>query len=238
MFPISTTTYFVSKKIDQRKKAQLTKFVTEIGEVSEDGFTKADRFFSICRKLGLTDADKEVVERFLKPVGVGEDKIPSIMRHFCFPAGTQIFANGKPFKPIEKIVIGDYVDTKNDQGKRVLAKVVSTKVSFTDSLVILYHGNKKLLTSTPNHRIYTPAGFKKARDFIEGDEIEDVHGELLSIDSIHSYASDELVYNFEVEGFHSYYADGVYVHNEYGLPQNIAKKLDDLKLDDKLKEAF
>ncbi|NME73129.1 hypothetical protein HHU12_34610, partial [Flammeovirga aprica JL-4] len=135
------------------------------------------------------------------------------MRHFCFPAGTQIYANGKPFKPIEQIVEGDYVDTKNDQGKRVLAKVVGTKVRFADSLVILYHGNKKLLTSTPNHQIFTPAGFKKARDFIEGDEVEDVTGKLFSIDSIATYTTSERVYNFEVEGYHSYYADGIYVHN-------------------------
>ncbi|NME72949.1 hypothetical protein, partial [Flammeovirga aprica] len=48
----------------------------------------------------------------------------------------------------------------------------------------------------------------------------------------------ERVYNFEVEGYHSYYADGIYVHNDYELPKLIADKLDDLKLNKELKEAF
>ncbi|NME72939.1 hypothetical protein, partial [Flammeovirga aprica] len=48
----------------------------------------------------------------------------------------------------------------------------------------------------------------------------------------------ERVYNFEVEGYHSYYADGIYVHNDYALPELIANKLDELKLDDKLRAHF
>ncbi|NME72988.1 hypothetical protein, partial [Flammeovirga aprica] len=48
----------------------------------------------------------------------------------------------------------------------------------------------------------------------------------------------ERVYNFEVEGYHSYYADGIYVHNEYELPPSIAKKLKSLEINGELKEAF
>ncbi|NME72954.1 hypothetical protein, partial [Flammeovirga aprica] len=48
----------------------------------------------------------------------------------------------------------------------------------------------------------------------------------------------ERVYNFEVEGYHSYYADGIYVHNDYELPPSIAKKLKSLRIDGELKEAF
>ncbi|NME72850.1 Hint domain-containing protein, partial [Flammeovirga aprica] len=218
-----------SERIVEKLQLFKTKLATQVGSV---------KFISLCRKLGINAETKGQIETFLRALGFGESSINTIMRHFCFPAGTQIYANGKPFKPIEKIVGGDYVDTKNNQGKRVLAKVLSTKVSFADSLVILYHGNKKLLTSTPNHQIFTPAGFKKARDFIEGDEVEDVHGKLFSIDSIATYTTSELVYNFEVEGYHSYYADGIYVHNDYALPELIAKKLDELKLDDKLRAHF
>ncbi|OHX67500.1 polymorphic toxin-type HINT domain-containing protein [Flammeovirga pacifica] len=179
------------------------------------------KLISICKKLGITDAQKNKVDDLLIHFGVDDDLRREIMKRFCFPAGTQIYANGKPFKAIEKITVGDVVDAYNEYNQLTQGVVTSTSFSFTDSLVTLYHQNKKLLQSTPNHPIFTPAGYKLARDFLEGDSILNVEGEYILITSTQKVYAPQKVYNFEVGELHTYFAEGILVHNSCDIPVSV-----------------
>nr|WP_260412342.1 HINT domain-containing protein [Flammeovirga kamogawensis] len=116
--------------------------------------------------------------------------------------------------------------------------VTSIETSFADSLVTLYHENKKLLQSTPNHPIFTPAGYKLARDFLEGDSILSIEGNYIVVTSLKQEYAPQQVYNFEVGELHTYFAEGILVHNACTLPSNTRNKLADLNLSEAQRKTF
>ncbi|GJM63065.1 hypothetical protein PEDI_36170 [Persicobacter diffluens] len=194
------------------------------------------KFFQLCRRLGISDADKGKIETLLKALGIDELNVGKIMKHFCFPAGTMIYADGQPFKVIEDIVAGDYVDAQDHFGNIVKAQVTGTTVSYADSLIILLHGEERLLACTPNHRIFTPAGYRRARDLIEGDSLLRSDGAWISVSAFDWEIRTQTVYNFEVAEAHSYFAEGYLVHNKgcggapeflYAAVRETTEKVDD-----------
>jgi hypothetical protein len=58
-------------------------------------------------------------------------------------------------------------------------------------------------------------GWTKASELLEGDELLGLAGDWLRVSSTNALEERETVYNFEVEGFHTYFVGevGVWVHN-------------------------
>ena len=79
--------------------------------------------------------------------------------------------------------------------------------------------NGKEIISTPGHKYYLPEtkAWVSAEDLKIGDEVLTSDGEYATIEAVRPihYETPQTTYNFEVEGFHTYYVSiGVLVHNK------------------------
>ncbi len=138
----------------------------------------------------------------------------------CFIAGTKVkTVNGE--KNIEDIKSGDYVLAENPEtGEQEYKKVVRTYIHEKTTLVHVFVGEEEIET-TVEHPFYVEGtGFVSAGELRKGDIIRTSDGENLPVDKVEIEPLKEpvLVYNFEVEDFHTYYVSGlgVLVHNMCG----------------------
>jgi len=163
-------------------------------------------------------------------------------RACCFAAGTQISLSNNDTKNIEDIIIGDdVVGWDSEKGERTIGNVIALNHKDTvgshaaacESLgdaPSLYTVNDTEIEFTPEHPFLTKEGWKslvpdnaqepylseqEPKTLVVGDEInvDDNWVEIKSIEVVRSNA-DERVYNFTVDGIHSYIANGIIVHNK------------------------
>ena len=133
----------------------------------------------------------------------------------CFTSGTLVLTS-IGFKNIEDIVIGDsvwaYSDSLHILQLRPVIKVYNKE--FTQYYE-LYFSNQKLEV-THEHPFFISGKWKTADSLIVGDTLTTFNGSIQTIDSI-KFASGKsvTVYNFTVEGFHTYYVSNlnILVHN-------------------------
>lgn len=145
----------------------------------------------------------------------------------CFPAGTPI-ATPSGDKEIQDIVTGDVVyGYITATGEKISSKVTATMkhawedVKERSPLLIITH-EKGVLTATANHWIYRKndrqgeyADFDRAGMLAVGDVLTMADGEESKIVKIENGSEYDFVYDISVERVHTYFADGVMVHN-YG----------------------
>ena len=134
---------------------------------------------------------------------------------FCFTAGTMVLtAEGE--KRIEELEPGDLVWSYEPAGGRQeLKEVVQTYENETEEVVHIHAGGKEI-TATPHHPFYSPVkGWTDAVELRAGDLLLRSSGEYVIVEQVQHeiLESPEKVYNLEVEEYHTYYADGVVVHN-------------------------
>ncbi|MCG6146457.1 polymorphic toxin-type HINT domain-containing protein [Leptospira bandrabouensis] len=147
----------------------------------------------------------------------------------CFVAGTKVHTK-EGLKNIEDIQVGDLVLSKSDEtGEVSYRKVVNTFIRQTDAIYTVSFADGTVLETTWNH----PFRVKKqghalekfsienttwvqAKDLHPGDVALGADGKELAITDITIDEREETVYNFEVEGYHTYFVGeiGVWVHNE------------------------
>jgi len=132
----------------------------------------------------------------------------------CFLPGTKITLLDGTVKNIEDIQVGDVVQTlKNETDNTlVFGRVTKTQNHIVSEYLIL---NGKIRV-TPEHRILVNGEWKTAGDIIEGDMLRGKNGEPVKVVDIKRHHELVKVYNFEVEGYHTYIAEGIYVHNDKG----------------------
>ncbi len=135
----------------------------------------------------------------------------------CFVAGTKVkTAEGE--RNIEDIEVGDYVLAENaETGEQEYKQVVKTFIHEKTTLVHVYVGDEEIET-TLEHPFYVEGfGFVPAGELQVGDIIRTSDGRKLPIKKveIEELEGTVLVYNLEVEDFHTYYVSdlGVLVHN-------------------------
>ena len=95
--------------------------------------------------------------------------------------------------------------------------VLETYVRKVDKLVHITINGEEIVT-TDNHPFYVKGkGFVQAVMLWIGTELLDNNGNILNVEQIYHETTDELVlvYNFQVEDFHTYHVgeNGVWVHN-------------------------
>lgn len=135
----------------------------------------------------------------------------------CFIAGTFV-ATQDGSVPIEEIEAGDYVWAWDEEtGDVALKQVVETYVHETDELIHL-SVNGEEITCTPGHPFYSPVkGWTEAVHLRAGDILVLVNGEYVVVEKIqHELLENPVkVYNFQVEGYHTYYISNIciLVHN-------------------------
>lgn len=148
----------------------------------------------------------------------------------CFPEGTPVHtASGQ--KNIEEIVAGDEVWAWDEESGSIdLKKVTATMQREVDATVeITLEG--ETIETTAEHPFYTREGWKDAADLTLDDELKTKDGEWKFIKE-HKFAYQKRkVFNFEVEGWHTYFV-GILawlVHNATkcitGAIKKISKRL-------------
>jgi hypothetical protein len=153
----------------------------------------------------------------------------------CFPAGTPIAAEGGT-KRIEDIRVGDRIWATNPAtGTTQLRRVTHLFRNTTESLVRIT-ADGKTAEATPGHPFWVPGkGWTAARYLRTGDSLQKIDGSLVKVSGTVVENREVSVYNFEVEGDHTYYATdlSVLVHNScrdyyemYDSGAGIAAELD------------
>lgn len=151
-----------------------------------------------------------------KDVGGGIQEIGD-----CFPAGTMVRMADGTEKPIEQVKIGELVLTHKNQVKPVTDTIIK---SYKGSVVTLSSlGNNRSVTATPDHRfVWSNASgnmdWKSIGNMQVGDVVYFLHdGKGVFVWSGISNVSGQDfvgdVYCLEVEGDHSFVANGYAVHN-------------------------
>ncbi|MBI2033267.1 MAG: Ig-like domain-containing protein [Candidatus Levybacteria bacterium] len=132
----------------------------------------------------------------------------------CFLAGTAIrTADGKT-KPIEKIQIGEAILTRDSQISNTLVKDTVTKTY--RHIVDEYLTINDRLKITPVHRLLVNGVWKQASEIHVGDRLVDEQGNDVLVTTITAQKGNFVVYNLSIEKRHTFFAEGIYVHNDKG----------------------
>lgn len=170
----------------------------------------------------FAQGDKELVSKGAKFTADKAEKL--VLNYFtkckCFVAGTLIHTkNG--LVPIEKIQVGDWVAARSEETGETSYKQVLRLVRNGEKEIIRLRyrqpdGKMETLGVTEEHpfmlegRRWVNAGALKP-----GDKIMRLAGGVLTVVSMRHQVIKQHTFNFEVEGFHSYFAGagGAWVHN-------------------------
>jgi Pretoxin HINT domain/Bacterial toxin 24 len=99
-------------------------------------------------------------------------------------------------------------------------QVVQTFVRETNYLVDVYIGGEKI-TTTENHPFWVKdVGWVAARDLNAGAQLQTKSEAWLGVERVEKHTEVATVYNFEVQGFHTYFVSdlGLLVHNACLIP--------------------
>lgn len=141
----------------------------------------------------------------------------------CFAAGTQVSTkDGK--KPIERVVVGDLVWSKNTESGEQAYKRVEAVYEREASETWNIYVNNEVLTTTDFHPFWIIGkGWVYAKDLKIGDQLESASGKALSITNVLQRAEEITLYNFSVEDFHTYYVSNldILTHNATCIPASV-----------------
>ncbi len=133
----------------------------------------------------------------------------------CFTAGTLV-STESGLRPIEEISVGDKVWARNPAtGDLELAEVAQTFQREAGATYLIYAGSD-VLEATGEHPFWVDGrGWTEVADLVIGDFLVTDQSKLLRIELIQFLDSQVTVYNFEVEGLHSYFVGDqrILVHN-------------------------
>ncbi|MFJ9007085.1 polymorphic toxin-type HINT domain-containing protein [Streptomyces canus] len=151
------------------------------------------------------------------------------LNSMCFPAGTKITTEHGT-KPIEDIRTGDRVWAQDPEtGERRLRTVAGVMERTADALVSVDIGTETLRATT-EHPFWVPGkGWTGAEALRPGDRLTTLDGKGARVESVTKKRGPVQVFNFEVEGDHTYFVgtSKVLVHNACRIwPNNMAATLE------------
>jgi len=119
--------------------------------------------------------------------------------------------------PIETVQPGDFVLTSPEDRPNAAPQVGHVTRIFEDTAALtlwLTFDTGETLGVTPTHEVWTyQDGWTFAGALAEGDALVGSDGTMATIVEIRVDSNSVAVYNLEVEGTHTYYVAGVWVHN-------------------------
>jgi hypothetical protein len=129
----------------------------------------------------------------------------------CFVGGTRITMSDLSVKPIEQVRIGDVVYSYNEQTGDYVPATVAQTFEHTAAEYLDIDG----LQVTAEHPLYVIGkGWTRAGDVQAGDVLFLDYGGEKPVSRIIYLQRTVQVYNLTVEGTHTYFANGVLVHNK------------------------
>ncbi|OIP80991.1 hypothetical protein AUK45_02410 [Candidatus Peregrinibacteria bacterium CG2_30_44_17] len=132
----------------------------------------------------------------------------------CFVAGTQIMMADGSMKNIEDIESGDTILTRRSEfdDELVTGEVAGTYEHYVSEYILI----NNMLGVTGEHVMLINGQWKLASDMTIGDVLVDADGHDVLVETIQYIDEPVYVYNFEVKDYHTYFANGIYVHNDKG----------------------
>lgn len=129
----------------------------------------------------------------------------------CFLPGTSILTE-QGEQPIEDLRVGDTVLTRSSRSDTSL---IPSRIYAVSSHMAMEHIiiNDELAL-TPNHRVLVNNKWTPAGSIHRGDSMQGPDGSTIIVSSIQQKRQWRKVYNIEIENQHTFFADGVYVHNQ------------------------
>ncbi len=138
----------------------------------------------------------------------------------CFVGGTGVLMASGRSKNIADIQVGDIVMSRTEKNSTASpAKVVGVHQTHASGYMII----NTQLKVTANHLIWVNNTWKEAGSIQVGDSLMSINGNKVSVTSVEYLADPQVVYNLEVQGTHTYFAGGVWVHNQKGGERSIFK---------------
>jgi alpha-2-macroglobulin len=130
----------------------------------------------------------------------------------CFAKGTKVLMGDGKEKEIQEIRVGDYVLTRENEKNKRLVKAKIVKVHEVDDNNYLIINSKLKITS--DHKLWVNNSWRDAGSIQIGDFLTDEKGRAIKVDSIEWLKGKFKVYNLTVEKYNTFFADGVWVHND------------------------
>ncbi|MBD3156723.1 hypothetical protein GF369_02740 [Candidatus Peregrinibacteria bacterium] len=132
----------------------------------------------------------------------------------CFTKGTKILMANGTYKTIEHIRKGDMILTKRApfSNKLVAAKVTNTVEHTVNGYMVV----NDTLEVTGEHVLLINGKWDTASTIKVGDRLLGKDNEEIPVTSVRTVTEQTNVYNFEVEKYHTYIANDIYVHNDKG----------------------
>ncbi len=129
----------------------------------------------------------------------------------CFKAGSQILMSDSSTKNIEEVKVGDFVLTRENENSENLVKekVIKTHNVEVDGYFVINNN----LNVTENHVVRVNDEWRRADQIKIGNYLIDRDGKNVTVESIEWRKEKTMVYNLEIEDKHSYFVNGVWVHN-------------------------
>lgn len=138
----------------------------------------------------------------------------------CFAKGTLVLMADGKYKNIEDIKAGDYVLTRTEKDSELVkARVVKTHTTEESGYLIINGG----LKVTADHILRVNDSWREAGSIQVGDALVDSQGNAVYVESIEWQAGKIQVYNLEIENYHTFFAGGVWVHNQKGAARSVFK---------------
>lgn len=129
----------------------------------------------------------------------------------CFLAGTNITMSDESQKKIEELRVGDEITTFSNEQSTTKAKSIIQGVSAHDVKGYLLINDK--LKVTPEHKLYLSGRWQLAGQAKIGDYLLNAQHQSETISDIQYVEGKVKVYNIIVGRYHTYLAEGYYVHN-------------------------
>jgi uncharacterized protein YfaS (alpha-2-macroglobulin family) len=139
----------------------------------------------------------------------------------CFAAGTKVRMADGTTKNIEQIKAGENILTRKSANDKTLvqAKVINTHQVTENGYLII----NDMLKVTPNHKLWINHEWKEAGSLQKGDILLTDNNEEVKVHSIEWQRTKANVYNLSIEKYHTYFANGIWVHNEKGVDRSTFK---------------
>lgn len=131
----------------------------------------------------------------------------------CFSRETKILMGDGTSKNIENIKPGDTVLTRTEKDPKLIKAKVRSLYSAKENGYIILNGDLKI---TADHILRVNGLWKEAGSIQTGDLLTNEQGKEIPVESIEWLRGNFDVYNLEIEKYHSFFAGGVWVHNQKG----------------------
>ena len=134
----------------------------------------------------------------------------------CFTAGTMVTLADGSTKRIETTAVGDRVKTGPGTGDFAVVREVQTRK--VQDLVVL-HSESRTLETTAEHMLWLDGkGWSLAGEVRVGDWLTDAAGERVRVNRIEHQPGEVTVHTLINSGDHTFYANGLLVHDSCGAP--------------------